>query len=124
MPAGARGRFEPLTAELALRFYGKTPARSMRGFAYVAGGEPLLLMGVMREAYRWVLFSDTAPGARGAGNFAARRAALAGAKLLLGIIASLQAPVHAVPEGDGSCEMLERLGFQPIGQGVYAWAAP
>lgn len=115
--------FEPLTPELARAFYGSQPARTIRGYAAVAEGKPIVLVGVIRDKHRWVLFSDSAPEARGASTFTARRLVLQGIKRLQGLLESLNAPVHAAPadEIEGACALLERLGFSHITQGVYQW---
>ena len=117
-------RFEALTPELAKAFYGETPARTMRGYAAVSEGEPIVVVGVMRDEHRWVLFSDSKPQARGEPTFTARRLVLQGILKLQAILDDLHAPVHAVPapEATGACALLERLGFVHITQGVYQWA--
>ena len=118
-------QFQALTPELAKAFYGKPPARTIRGYAAVVDGEPIVLVGVMRDDHRWVLFSDSKPSARGQATFTARRLVLAGMKRLQGIMQELNAPVHAAPQEDaeGACALLERMGFVHITQGVYQWQA-
>lgn len=114
-----------MTGELANRFYGHCPARSMRGYAVCAGDAPIVLVGVLRDDHRWVLFSDAVPSARGAGNFRARRLALDIARRLASMFEVLRAPVHVMPDPAfaGSNLYLERMGFVPIGQGVLQWRA-
>lgn len=119
-------RFENLTPELAQRFYGSRPTRTMRGYAAVVDGEPIVVVGVMRDEHRWVLFSDSKPEVRGQANFTARRLVLQGVRRLEGMLKDMKAPIHAAPqEGiEGACALLERMGFVHVTQGVYQWQAP
>ena len=118
-------RLETLTPAIARAFYGAAPARTARGYAVLLDDRLIVVVGVLRDAHRWVLFSDAKPEARGEGNFAARRLVLIGLKRLQGLLVSLRAPVHAAPEQGipGACSLLERMGFVHITQGVYQWQA-
>lgn len=117
--------FVPLTPELARTFYGAQPARTHRGYALLRDGRPIVVWGLIREPYRWVLFSDASPEAR-AGSFGARRLVVLGARKLLAMLESVRGPVHALADEryEGACELLTHLGFVPLQQGVYQWPAP
>lgn len=117
--------FVPLTPELARTFYGAQPARTHRGYALLRDGRPIVVWGLIREPYRWVLFSDAHPEAR-AGSFEARRLVVLGARKLVGMLQSVRGPVHALADQsyEGACELLERLGFVHVQQGIYQWQAP
>lgn len=113
------------TPELVRAFYGERPARTMRGYAYLKDGEPVVLWGFIREAYRWVLFMDAKDGVRRY-NQEWRRIIALGIRKLLPLLYELQAPVHAFadPDIDGSCELLEHIGFEPLNQRIYQWPRP
>lgn len=117
--------FVTLTPAIAQRFYGARTARSMRGWAYLRDGEPLVIWGLMRDPYRWVLFSEWTPEARGR-TFTDRRLILKALEHLKEALARVRGPIHAAPDSAvaGACELLERAGFVHINQGIYQWQAP
>ena len=119
-----RHQFVPLTPAIAQSFYGARPARSARGWAYLREGKPLVIWGLMREPYRWVLFSDWSPEARSR-TFTDRRLILKATEHLREALAAVKGPIHAAPDTaiDGACKLLERIGFVPINQGIYQWQA-
>ena len=114
--------FVELTPAIVRAFYGEAPARTMRGYAYLKDGEPVVLWGLVREAYRWVLFLDANDGVRRYNQEWRRLLALA-IRRLRPILAELRAPVHALadPDIDGSCELLEHIGFEPMKGRMYQW---
>ena len=114
--------FVALTPEIVRAFYGESPARTMRGYAYLKDGEPVVLWGLVREAYRWVLFLDANDGVRRY-NQEWRRILVLAIRKLRPILAELKAPVHALadPDIDGSCELLEHIGFEPMKGRMYQW---
>lgn len=124
LPAGSE--LVPMNRDIIERFYGHPQATSLRGYAACVAGEPLVLIGLRQEAYRWVLFSNAKEEARGAGNFATRRIVLQCVAKLATMFGRIRAPIDAVPEPgiEGAEEFLFRLGFVPFVQGVYRWQAP
>lgn len=125
LPEDQPAELVPMTNALVDRFYGQVIAPTMRGFAVCVAGEPMVLLGVRQEPYRWVLFSDAKEEARGEGNFHTRRMVVRGLHALMGLIDRLHAPVDAVTDSgfQGAEEILLRLGFVPLAQGVYRWQA-
>lgn len=120
-----RHQFVPLTPELAQRFYGSAPARTARGCAYLRDGEPLVIWGLLRDPYRWVMFSDWKPEAR-MRTFTDRRLIVLAIAHLRTMLASVRGPVQAMPDAkiEGACALLERIGFVHAQQGIYQWQAP
>ena len=129
IPAGVRPEdctFEPLMPSIARRFYGSPPARTMRGYAVMAGGEPIAIVGLLRDPYRWVLFSEASEAARGDGAFSARRLVVLGVRKLQEMLDGVAGPVQAMADDryEGAQALLERLGFERMTQGVYQWRKP
>ena len=120
-----RHQFVPLTPAIARAFYGTTPARTARGYAYLRDGEPLVIWGLLRDPYRWVLFSDWKPEAREK-TFSDRRLIVQALKHLRTMLAGVRGPVQVVPDDriEGACALIERIGFVHAQQGIYQWQAP
>ena len=114
-----------ITPEIARAFYGTQAPCTIRGYAYLKGGEPIVLWGFIRESYRWVLFLEAKDGARSYDHEWRRILAL-GIRKLRPLLDELRAPVHALadPDIDGSCELLEHIGFEPFNQRIYQWPRP
>lgn len=104
---------EPLTADMAHRFYGKLPIKTMRGFVAVKNGEPIGIGGIYYEGKHAVAFSEMKPEMKKDKKTIARAI-----RKLLAMFASAGRPVYAVCDKDEptAAWLLARLGFVPIGQ--------
>lgn len=123
--------FQPLSAELAERFYGSAPARTQRGYAYIEEGQVLAVFGIYHDpaSARYVAFFDLSKATRTEMHTVRRRRQLLkGIRLVMDMIGTKRAPVHALsqPGIEAAASMLERIGFEPVPnhQGIYQWQAP
>lgn len=106
----------PATVELLTAFYGAPPARSMRAFVGLADGSALAVFGLAYEEGRMLLFSDLKPEAR-----RYKKTLVQGAFRVMALARAMNVPVHAVAGcADGSVRLLERLGFERVGD-VFIW---
>ena len=116
----------PLTALLVQAFYGYTPPSTVRGYALLEHGEPIIVMGLRRTHLGWLAFSDAKEEARARREtFAMRRLVILCTRQFLELLRQTKAPVLAMANErfSGACELLERLGFERLEEGGYRWQA-
>lgn len=106
--------FVPFTQELLTRFYGGTPKKSSRGFAYLQDGEPVVLVGVFLEGSIYVLFSEAKAGIKDdRPSIAKRRLIAQGARMVVDLVKTMGVKVyaHADCRMPGAEKLLKHLGF-------------
>jgi len=108
----------PATPELLSSYYGSPPARSQRAVAVVKDGSVIGVGGVYADGDRQVMFSDMTDELR-----RDKRALIMGMRAVMKLAARRALPVvaEADAEIEGSEKLLEHMGFEHIGQRIYAW---
>lgn len=111
----------PATAQMIAETEGALP-RTSRVWALVEGERVLGLFGFYPESGRLVLFARFSDQLRSDG-MKFKRTIARGYGKLLALLSTYDMPVHSLadPKVDGSCRLLEHMGFKPIGEGVYEW---
>lgn len=115
--------FVPLTEEIIREFYGVAPPRTVKGYALMENGKPLVVMGIRWDPGYWALFSDSKPESRGRKGLSPKRQVLRGAAKMIELLRETKGPVLALADDciQGSDAFLKRLGFKQVEGRVYQW---
>lgn len=98
------------------RFYGERPSETLTAIAILLDGEPVAILGLANDIGCYRLFSDYKPELE---PHLKSMTVLRALKAVQNLCAKAGLPVYALQERDP--EILERLGFQRIRDGVYLW---
>lgn len=96
-------------------FYQHRPRETLRAIAIRLNGEPVAIIGLAKEPDRDRAFSEYKPALC---PYLKSMTVLRAIKAFMRWVEASRVPVYAVSEGTG---LLERLGFQDIGEGVFVW---
>jgi hypothetical protein len=119
-------RFEPLTEELVLRFYGKPQPYTMRGRALMRDAEVIGIFGIYRDQGFEIVFAQTKDGLwQEPPPPWFKRIIVAAMHTILGM-ANPDKPLYAYaePTKPNSRLLLEHFGFEPLQNGAYKWLPP
>ena len=116
-------RFEPLTEELVLRYYGKPQPWTMRGCAVMRGDEVVGAFGIYRDKGFDIVFAKVNDDAwPKPPPLSTRRAIVSGMRMIARMKKSTK-PLYAYAEPDqpNSELLLEHFGFERLKERVYRW---
>ena len=110
----------PATAEMIHSLPGVRISATCKAMALVYDGKVLAVGGMYQENSRWTIFLRKSP------EFDAKRYAksiVKGARKMLESAKGIPVNAIADPKIQGSEKLLEHLGFNGAGKGVYEWTS-
>lgn len=107
------------TPEIIDKFYGERPYKTMKAIACVEDGEVLAVGGYCVLPHGIAVFSEIKPEA-----MSKKKMIVKGTRMIMEMAKKAKLPIYAIaqPEIEGSCRLLEKLGFVEK-EGIYRWEA-
>jgi hypothetical protein len=115
MKNNKRVELRPASRQDLIDFYGEPPAFTMRAIVAVLDHKPIGVAGVVVTQECAAIFSDLSDDMR-----AYKKSILKGAFAIMNMARELHMPICATGFEATSPALLKRLGFESLGEGVYA----